>query len=349
MINVGIIGVTGYTGIELLRILQNHPQVNIAYVTSESYTGQNLAKIYPHLKSCLNLCAEKLDLEKIKQTCELIFLCLPHGHATVITEQLLAAGKKVIDLGADFRLKNPETYRQWYKLAPPPNPLLTQAIYGLAEAGYAQNIADAQLIANPGCYATACILSALPLLKWGIIDLYDLIFDAKSGVSGAGRSLTLNNHFCEVTENFKPYQIAGLHRHTPEIEQILSSAADETLHIQFTPHLLPMVRGLLVTAYFKLTTSITAAEIREHYHQYYCNQTFIRIYDEEEIPQTKNTYGSNYCDINVFVDSRTQRLIVITALDNLGKGAAGQAVQNMNLMCHWPETTGLHLLKTIYP
>ncbi len=349
MINIGIVGATGYTGIELLRILQLHPQVKITYAGTESYVGQPLANVYPHLKNHSDLYGEKIDAAQIASRCELAFLCLPHGHAAKITEELLAAGVRVIDLGADFRLKNPDDYTKWYHNTPAPSALLEQAVYGLPEAGNTEAIASARLIANPGCYATACILSALPLLKLGMIDLHEIIFDAKSGVSGAGRSLALTSHFCEATENIKPYQVAGLHRHTPEIEQMLSHIAQENICIQFTPHLVPMIRGLLVTAYFKLTTQVSPEEIRQHYQNYYKNKPFIRLYAADEMPQTKNTLGTNYCDLNVFVDPRTQRVIVISAIDNLVKGAAGQAVQNFNLLSGLPETTGLTSLISLYP
>ncbi|HVV69394.1 MAG TPA: N-acetyl-gamma-glutamyl-phosphate reductase [Gammaproteobacteria bacterium] len=347
---IGIIGVTGYTGIELLRILNAHPEVEIKCVTTESFAGEMLAQVYPHLKNVINLMGEKLDIEKMAaSSCELVFIALPHGHATPIVEKLLAAGKKIIDLGADFRLQNNRDYQQWYQLSPPPAHLLQQAVYGLPEAGMRAAISQAKLVANPGCYATCAALVAIPAIMAGVIAMNDFIFDAKSGVSGAGRSLSLNSHFCETAENFKPYQVAGDHRHTPEIEQTLSKVAGQRLRIQFTPHLVPLVRGLAVTAYFKLLTPLSEQYMQDIYHSKYQKEPFLRVFSDAALPQSKNVAGSNFCDIAVRVDTRTQRLIVLGAIDNLVKGAAGQAVQNMNLMCGFKETLGLDNLQIRYP
>lgn len=349
MIKTGIIGATGYTGIELLRLLQHHPEAKVVSAVTESYAGQELAAIYPHLKNIVRMKGEKLDLTTIIDHCDVVFIALPHGHAIAIAQTLLAAGKKVIDLGADFRLRKPQDYQQWYKQQPAPDTLLQQAVYGLAEVGLRAKIARAQLVANPGCYPTASILAALPALKAGVIKVDDCIFDAKSGISGAGRSLALQSHFCEVAENLTPYQIAGAHRHVPEIEQELQQISGQPITIQFTPHLIPMVRGLLVTAYFKLTQAMPQQEIHRLYQETYADEKFIRVCATDVVPQVKQVRGTNYCDIGVRVDERTQRLLVVSVIDNLIKGAAGQAIQNMNLMCQLPEAMGLDGNLTVYP
>ncbi len=346
---VGIVGVTGYTGIELLRLLKNHPQVEVNYATTESFAGQAVCEVYPHLKNTVDLNCERLNLEHIADSCDLVFIALPHGHAAQIAQQLLAAGRKVIDLGADFRLRNSKDYQHWYQQQPAPLGLLQQAVYGLPETGRRTAITQAKLIANPGCYATCAVLATIPALAAGIIAMDDFIFDGKSGVSGAGRAVVLGNHFCEVGENFKAYQVAGSHRHTPEIEQTLGEIAGRRLRVQFTPHLVPMVRGLFVTAYFKLLTPLSEQFVREIYHHHYQHEPFIRVLSDNVLPQSKNVVGSNFCDLAIHVDMRTQRLVVLGAIDNLIKGAAGQAIQNMNLMCGYPETMGLNNLQVRYP
>lgn len=350
MIKVGIIGATGYTGIELLRILHGHPQAEVCYAATESYAGDKLSHTYPHLKNITQLLGEKLDLEKIPSHCDLIFIALPHGFAAKIVGSLLDAGKKVIDLGADLRLQNPADYQQWYQQEAASVALLQRAIYGLPEAGFRSKIKTSTLIANPGCYATASILAATPLLTSGLIDLNDCILDGKSGISGAGRSLALNSHFSEAAENFKAYQIAGTHRHTPEIEQAFQTINGNAMKVEFTPHLVPMVRGLFMTAYFKLNNNAASEQqVRELYQHYYQDEPFIRVLPAHELPQTKNVRGTNYCDIAIRVNSRTQRITVTSVIDNLVKGASGQAVQNMNLICQLPETLGLNNLQAIYP
>ena len=349
MIKVAIIGSTGYTGVELLRILQNHPSVQVAAAITESYVDQALAQVYPHLKGQVDLLGEKLEIESLVKNCDLVFIALPHGHAIKIVPTLLAAGKKVIDLGADFRLKNPEHYQNWYQQPSAAAELLNQAVYGLAEAGWRSEIMKTSFVANPGCYPTAAALATIPALKADIIDPNECIFDAKSGVSGAGRSPALHTHYCEVTENLAAYQIAGQHRHTPEIEQTLGHIINKSVTVQFTPHLVPMIRGLLVTAYFKLAKSISEAEIYALYQAYYQDEPFIRISPPGKIPAVKQVRGTNYCDIGLQVDTRTQRLIVVSVIDNLIKGASGQAVQNMNLMMQLPENTGLTGNITVYP
>lgn len=332
MIKTAIIGATGYTGIELVRLLHQHPNAEITQVVTESYAGQELAQVYPHLKKFISLEGTALDTDKIAAKCDVIFLALPHGKAKEIATPLLQAGKKVIDLSADFRLRNSAS----------------EAVYGLAEAGYRAAISKASMIANPGCYPTASILAALPALHAQIIEPQECIIDAKSGVSGAGRSLQLHTHHCEVTENLTPYQLGGVHRHTPEIEQEFSAIAKQAVTVQFTPHLVPLIRGLLVTAYFKLKQNLSTETVLDIYQKHYANEFFIRVRPLNEIPQVKQVRGSNFCDIGICVDKRTQRLIVVSAIDNLIKGAAGQAVQNFNLMCGIQENTGL-MAAGIYP
>lgn len=329
---VGIIGATGYTGIELVRILQQHPEVEITAVITKSNKGMPIVKIYPHLKTYIDLEMETFDTTLIAEKCDVVFLALPHGESAPIAQTLILLGKKVIDLSSDFRLRNAEN----------------KAVYGLPEIGYRAEIQQTQLIANPGCYPTASLLAAMPALKAGIVDPNDCIFDAKSGVSGSGRGANLSNHFCEITENFFPYKLVGQHRHTPEIEQELSVIAQQPIVVQFTPQLVPMIRGLLVTAYFKLNTSISQTNVHQLYQTFYAKEPFIRLCDSDEIPQTKYVRGSNYCDIGVYVDTRTQRLLVVSAIDNLIKGAVGQAIQNLNIMIGVPETAGL-LNSAIYP
>lgn len=340
-IKVGIIGATGYVGIELVRLLQQHPAVNITHLVTESYVGQSIAQVYPHLNHFIELNGSQLDLAEIIKKCDLIFMALPHGKAANITEPLLLAGKKVIDLGADFRLRNPQDYETWYQHPPATHALLNKAVYGLPELGYRDRIQNASLIANPGCYPTATLLAARPALEAGVIDANDCIIDAKSGVSGAGRGLSLTTHYCEVAENLTPYKLAGQHRHIPEIEQEFSVIAKQPVVIQFTPHLVPMIRGMLITAYFKLSQSVTETDIHALYHSAYQQEPFVRVRALNDIPQVKHVRSSNYCDIGICVDTRTQRLIVVSVIDNLMKGAAGQAVQNMNLLYELPETLGL--------
>ncbi|CAN5293033.1 N-acetyl-gamma-glutamyl-phosphate reductase [soil metagenome] len=347
-LKVSIIGATGYVGIELVRLLLQHPQVQISHLTTESYVGEEITTIYPHLQQLINTDLQQLNLNEITANSDVVFIALPHGKAISMSETLLNRGVKVIDLGADFRLRDPNDYRQWYQAEPAAAALLQQAVYGLAEAGYRHAIAKAQLIANPGCYPTATILALLPAIRAGIIELDSCIIDAKSGISGAGRGLRISSLYCEVAENLSPYALAGQHRHTPEIEQELSVIAKQNLLIQFSPHLVPLIRGMLVTAYAKLKQPLSQQVVHELYQQAYSDASFVRLVNVGVIPQVKHVRGSNFCDIGVFIDERTQRLIVISVIDNLIKGAAGQAIQNMNLMSHMPETMGL-LSVGVYP
>lgn len=341
MIKAAIAGATGYTGIELLRLLQQHPNVTLVYAGTESYANQALGQVYPHLQDVSSLTALQHDAEVMAAMADVIFMALPHGVAMQMAPIILAAGKKIIDLGADFRLQDAAVYQQWYQHPAADEKILQQAVYGLPEMLVREKIKSAQLIANPGCYPTAATLGMMPALQANIVNNNEVIVDAKSGVSGAGRGLALASHFCEVAENFKAYNIAGLHRHTPEIEQNIAAITQEKTIIQFTPHLLPMVRGLLTTTYLKLNQPLTLQQVWDIYAQAYQAEPFIRLRPLNELPQTKQVSGSNYCDIGLQIDPRTQRLIVVSVIDNLLKGAAGQAVQNFNLQFGFAETTGL--------
>lgn len=350
MIRAGIIGSTGYTGVELLRLLAGHPEVEITYATTESYAGQNLSHVYPHLNGTVhNLVGEAFDLGQATELCDVVFIALPHGHTPAIATPLLAAGKKIIDLGADLRLKNAADYEKWYREPPAPDALLQHAVYGLPEVGWRDEISESNLVANPGCYATASTLAAAPLLETDWIDWSQCILDGKSGVSGAGRTLSLNTHFCEVAENFKAYQVAGTHRHTPEIEQSFTRLKGEPVVVEFTPHLIPMIRGLFVTAYFKAQKVISDKALHALYQDYYDQESFIRVVPLDELVHTKSVRGTNCCDIAVHFNERTQRITVTAVIDNLIKGASGQAIQNMNLMCQLPEGMGLNTLAGGYP
>lgn len=349
MIRVGIIGVTGYVGIELLRLLQGHPLVTVTKIFTNSHKDEEITAVYPHLKGAIALKGEIVDPCLIQGYCDVVFMALPHGHAITMVPKLLEAGVKIIDLSGDFRLKDAQMYQHWYQHTPAEGDLLQKAIYGLPEVGDKSKIKKASLIANPGCYPTAILLAAAPAIKAGLIDVDSCIFDAKSGVSGAGRTPALSNHFCEVNSNLITYKLAGQHRHVPEIEQELSLLAGKPLAIQFTPHLIPVNRGLQVTSYFKLINTISPEDIHAIYQTHYQDEDFIRIMSLNEVPQIKHVSGTNFCDIGIFVDKRTQRLLVVSVIDNLIKGAGGQAIQNMNLMYQFEETMALKNLYAMYP
>lgn len=332
---VGILGATGYTGQELLRILNTHPEAEVIYLGSSTSAGKKITEIYPHLTDSSDLALED---EKIPDV-DLLFIALPHGIAAARAEEILARGIKIIDLGADFRLRQPEIYEQWYKLEHVTPHLLSQAAYGLPEL-YREEIKGKNLIANPGCYPTASLLSLVPLLQAGLIKKDNIIIDAKSGVSGAGRGMNQAVHFSEVNENFKAYGV-GEHRHTPEIEQQLSVAAGKSVIINFTPHLVPMTRGILVTIYAEINGKTSEEELRSCWQENYAEEPFIHLLPQGIWPQTKYSYGSNHAFLQLKYDSRTQKVVLVGVIDNLVKGASGQAIQNMNLMFGLPETTGL--------
>ncbi len=338
-IKVGIIGATGYAGAELVRILSAHPGVELTALVSKSYVGQSFAEVYPHLYQHVPQLCRELDEPALAKECDVVFTALPHGHAVPVARAVLDAGKKFIDLGADFRFQCPEVYAEWYKLKHEAPDLLAQAVYGLPEL-HREQIKSASLVGNPGCYPTSVILGLAPLLKSGLVDTDTVVADSKSGVSGAGRGLSLGTHFNEVNENFRAYNV-GAHRHTPEIEQELGRLAGQDMVISFTPHLTPMNRGILSTVYAKLTRPMTTEQVRSIYEDFYRSEFFVRLLPPAVLPQTKAVTGSNHCDVAPVVDPRTGRVVVIAAIDNLVKGAAGQAVQNMNLMFGLPESTGL--------
>lgn len=338
-IKAAIVGSTGYAGQELTRLLYNHKNVEIKYLTSKSYTGEKYADIYQNFNNISDIECIGDDLEEIAKDVDVIFLALPHGIASKKINEKILENTKIIDLGADFRLKNQSTYENWYKTEHFSPSLLNEAVYGLCEI-HREEIKKARLIANPGCYTTCSILSLYPLFKENLIDENTVIIDAKSGVTGAGRSVGLGTHYCEVNESIKAYKIAS-HRHTPEIEQELSLAIGKNITLQFTPHLAPMNRGILATCYAKLKQGINENTIHEAYKETYKNETFIRLVKQGIYPETKWVKGTNFVDIGLFVDSRTNNIIVTSAIDNLMKGAAGQAVQNMNLLFEINETEGL--------
>lgn len=338
MIRVGIVGGSGYTGIELVRILSSHPGVEITVVTSRSNAGLPLERVFPSLKGRTTVVFEDVKVDELKDRADVFFTAVPHKTAMAIVPALLENGKKVIDLSADFRLRQVATYEEWYQKHTAPQ-YLAEAVYGLPEL-YRDKIKNARLVANPGCYPTSIILGLAPLLEAGILDLATLIADSKSGASGAGRAAQTGMLFCEVTDGFRAYKV-GEHRHTPEIEQELSLLAGRELLISFTPHLLPMSRGILSTIYAHLREPVQEDIIKELYLKRYSREPFVRLCDPGVFPATQYVRGSNFCDIGFKLDRRTGRIVILAALDNIVKGASGQAVQNMNLLCGLPETQGL--------
>lgn len=347
MIKAGIIGATGYAGAELVRILAGHQEVEIKWLGSRSYIGKKYASVYQNMFQIVE--GECLDdqIGELSDQVDVVFTATPQGYlASVMKEEYLKKAK-FIDLSADYRFKDADVYEQWYKIKHPSAQFMKEAVYGLCEINREQ-VKKARLVANPGCYTTCSILTAYPLVKEGLIDPGTLIVDAKSGTSGAGRGAKTNNLFCEVNENIKAYGVTT-HRHTPEIEEQLGYAAGHAVTINFTPHLVPMNRGILATEYASLNKKadgslLSEAEIRAAYLKYYEKETFVRVLEPGVLPETKWVEGSNYVDINFQIDVRTGRVILIGALDNLVKGAAGQAVQNMNLMFGLPEAEGLGMI-----
>lgn len=339
MINVAIIGATGYVGSELVRLLKAHNGVDIKHITSHSYVGQRFDEIYENYRGVFDMVCEEQELEKIANDVDVMFIALPHGIASgEITESILEK-TKVIDIGADYRLKDKDVYEAWYSTEHMSPELLKEAVYGLCEVNR-EEIKNARLVANPGCYPTSTTLSLLPLVAEGLVEEDSIIVDAKSGVTGAGRGVNLATHFTECNESIKAYSVAA-HRHTPEIEEQLSLLGSSDIVINFTPHLIPMNRGILTTSYAKLKKSMTYDEVKKIYEKYYRDEYFVRLLKENAFPETKWVKGSNFCDIGIKVDERTNRVIVVGAIDNMIKGAAGQAVQNMNIMFDLGEEKGL--------
>lgn len=342
MIKVGIIGATGYAGAELVRILTGHPGAQIEWYGSRSYIDQKYADVYRNMFQIVDASCMDDNMGKLASLVDVIFTATPQGLcASLINEDILSK-TKVIDLSADFRLKDVSVYEEWYKIEHKAPQFLEEAVYGLCEINR-EKVKKARLVANPGCYTTCSILTAYPLAKEGLIDMDSLIIDAKSGTSGAGRGAKLPNLFCEVNENIKAYGVAS-HRHTPEIEEQLGYAAGKKVTLSFTPHLVPMNRGILATEYACLTEKVTEEEIKAVYDKYYRDEKFVRVLDPGACPETKWVEGSNYVDIGFKIDPRTNRIIMMGAIDNLVKGAAGQAVQNMNLMFGKRESEGLELV-----
>ena len=337
---VAIAGASGYAGAELLRLLVQHPGVEVVAVTSETYTGKPVTKALPALSGFGDLTFEPLDVGRLASSAEVIFLGLPHTASAAPAAAFLEAGCQVIDLSADFRLREASVYEKWYQSSHTVPHLLAEAVYGLPEL-YRDAIRQARLVAVPGCYPTGALLGLYPLVRAGRIALDSIIVSAASGTSGAGRKLDLALHFSEANENFKAYAVAS-HRHTPEMEQELSRLVRREVVLSFTPHLAPMTRGILSTIYATLAAAGEAEAVYDLFSHAYKGEPFIRVLSPGAFPETKQVWGSNYCDIGFAVDARTSRVIVLTAIDNLVKGAAGQAIQAMNLMVGFEETLGLN-------
>lgn len=342
MIKVGIIGSTGYAGGELVRILTGHKDAEIVWYGSRSYVDQRYAQVYQNMFQIVDAKCMDDNMDELAERADVIFTATPQGLCASLVNDDILSKTKIIDLSADFRIKDVSVYEKWYGIEHKSPQYIEEAVYGLCEINR-EAVRGARLVANPGCYTTCSILTAYPLAKEGIIDMNTLIVDAKSGTSGAGRGAKLPNLFCEVNENMKAYAVAS-HRHTPEIEEQLRYASGEDAAINFTPHLVPMNRGILATEYAALKKNVSYEDVKAVYDRYYQDEKFVRVLDEGVLPETKWVEGSNYVDINFKMDPRTNRIIMIGAIDNLVKGAAGQAVQNMNLMFGLDEAEGLNLV-----
>lgn len=345
MIKASVVGASGYTGVELIRILALHPEVEIVGITSNNYKDRDYSNVYPSLKGYVSMKFEELREADIIKKSDVIFSALPNGHAHELANEVVAKHKRLIDLSADFRFNDFSVYEKWYG----PVPSIDQRIkrvYGLPEI-HRLELKGANVVANPGCYPTSVILGLAPGLRCGLIKTEGIIIDSKSGVSGAGHNPTLNNLYAECNESVKAYGIA-CHRHTPEIEQELSYLSGSDIKVTFTPHLVPMTRGILSTIYCDLKDGVTLSTVREAYREFYSKEFFVKVLDEGQFPRTKDTYGSNNCHIGLAYDEHTGKLIIVSAIDNLVKGASGQAVQNMNSLFGLPENTGLDF-PAIYP
>ena len=342
MVKVGIIGATGYAGGELVRLLINHPQAEIKWYGSRSYIDKKYCEVYQNFFQIVDDVCMDDNMEALADEVDVIFTATPQGFCASLVNEGILNKVKVIDLSADFRIKDVATYEKWYGIKHQSPQFIKEAVYGLSEINR-EDIRSARLLANPGCYPNCSTLSIYPLAKEGLIDMNTVIIDAKSGTSGAGRGAKVDNLYCEVNENIKAYGVAT-HRHTPEIEEQLSYASGEQVLLNFTPHLVPMNRGILITAYAALKKTVTYEEVKAVYDKYYANEKFVRVLEKDVCPQTKWVEGSNYVDVNFKIDPRTNRIIMMGAMDNLVKGAAGQAVQNMNLMFGLKESEGLELV-----
>jgi len=339
MVRIAICGGSGYTGSELMRLLSQHSGVELNAVTSEKSAGKRVTDLFPHLVKYNGLIYGPLEKERLLSKADIFFMALPHAASQEAVDFFFQKGKRVIDLSADYRLSDPSIYEEWYKTPHHYPNTLKKAVYGLPEL-YRKIIRKSRLIANPGCYPTSAILAIYPALKEGLIDPESIIVDSKSGISGAGRKADVAVSFCEVNEGFKAYGI-GIHRHTPEIEQGLSDIAGKAVRIDFTPHLVPMDRGIITTVYAKLTRKISTGKIIELYNRKYLKEPFVEVLEEGFYPNAKHVRGSNYCFIGIKVNERTNTLVMVSTIDNLVKGASGQAVQNMNIMLGFEETAAL--------
>ena len=342
MIKVGIIGSTGYAGQELVRILLQHPDAEIVWYGSRSYIDKKYSEVFGNMFELVDDKCMGENMDELAKKADVIFTATPQGLCGSLVNDEILKSTKIVDLSADFRIKDVAKYEKWYGIKHQSPQFIKEAVYGLCEVNR-EDIKKARLIANPGCYTTCSILTAYPLAKEGIIDMRTLIVDAKSGTSGAGRGAKVPNLFCEVNENMKAYGVAS-HRHTPEIEEQLGYASGENVTISFTPHLVPMNRGILATEYATLKKDVTGEEVKAIYDKYYADEKFVRVLGEGVCPETKWVEGSNYVDIGFKLDPRTNRIVMMGAIDNLVKGAAGQAVQNMNLLFGLPESEGLELV-----
>ena len=342
MIKAGIIGSTGYAGGELARLLLQRDDVEILWYGSKSYVDQKYASIYQNMFQIVDDSCLADNMEALAEMADVIFTATPQGYCASLMNENILKKTKVIDLSADYRIKDVAIYEEWYKMEHKTPQFIKEAVYGLPEINR-EKIKNARLIANPGCYPTCSTLSIYPLVKEGLIDPSTIIIDAKSGTSGAGRGAKVDNLYCEVNENIKAYGV-GVHRHTPEIEEQLSYGAGRPVTISFTPHLVPMNRGILITAYGTLARSVSYEEVKAVYDKYYENEYFVRVLEKDVVPQTKWVEGSNFVDVNFKIDPRTNRVVMMGSMDNLVKGAAGQAVQNMNILFGLPENKGLKLI-----
>jgi N-acetyl-gamma-glutamyl-phosphate reductase len=335
---VGIIGATGYTGLELLRFLIRHPEIEITALTSQKYAGVEIGQVFPALTNQIQIKCEELSPDRVSEKADFLFTAVPHKTAMEIVPNFRQHGKRVVDLSADFRLKDAHIYEKWYQKHTAAD-LLPQSVYGLPEL-HREEIRLAKIVGNPGCYPTGALLGLIPLVKKGLISLEGIVVDSKSGASGAGRDAVLESLFCEVNEGVKAYKVFA-HRHTPEIDQELSQLARKEIKVTFVPHLIPMDRGILSTLYVHLVKKTKTEELLNAFHEFYRGEPFVRVYPKGKFPSTKDVRGSNFCDVGVAASEADDRAVVVTAIDNLVKGASGEAVQNMNIMLGYPETTGL--------
>jgi len=335
---VGIIGATGYTGVELLRLLLHHPEAEVTALTSQKYAGIPIDQVFPSLMKHLQLKCEELNVDQISKKADFIFTAVPHKTAMEVVPLFHRQGKRVVDLSADFRFRNAAIYEKWYQKHTSAD-LLPESVYGLPEL-HREKIRNAKIVGNPGCYPTGALIGLIPLVKRGMISVENIVIDSKSGVSGAGRDVVLESLFCEVNEGVKAYKIFA-HRHTPEIDQELSQLAQKEINVTFVPHLIPMDRGILSTLYVRLTKKMKTEDLLHAVEDFYQGEPFVRVYPKGKLPNTKDVRSSNFCGIGVTVSESDDRAVVVTAIDNLVKGASGEAVQNMNIMLGFPETMGL--------